>query len=362
MRALCDSRKSHLRITACLRVWRAIKMASSFFAHRADDHLVDAASRTDPRNPYLVATYARAQQALGIDCWLFGIADAGVIQAAALGLLRRGRILRSVDIPSAPVVAADSPFWSGVDAFCRDAGITNVEISTYASARASIPVLRGEEERIRRTEFELPLVGRDVYAELSGHHRARVRKARKSGVSMRRSVSDEALDTHLALQAHSMARRRARHEDVPLEFARADDAALLASGAGELYQAVLHDEVASSLLILRSKHGAYFKSAGNSAEGMHVGASHFLVLESATSLREEGVEVFLLGGARQSEEGLRAFKSGFGSTLIEAEAVVAYVGGPLRRRVSAAVESIQRAITPRGSPAKEGVAGGGACW
>ena len=226
-----------------------------------------------------------------------------------------------------------------------------MEISTFASARASIPAMRGEEERIRRTEFELPLVGRDVYAGISGHHRARVRKARKSAVTMRRSVSDEALDAHLALQANSMARRRARHEDVPLEFVRADDAALLASGAGELYQAILHDEVASSLLILRSKSGAYFKSAGNSTKGMQVGASHFLVLESATSLQAEGVEVFFLGGARESEVGLRAFKSGFGSTPIDTEAVVAYVGGPLRRRVSAAVESIQRAVTPRASPA-----------
>ena len=41
------------------------------------------------------------------------------------------------------------------------------------------------------------------------------------------------------------------------------------------------------------------------------------------------------------------FKTGFGSTPVETEAVVAYVGGRFRRRVSVAVETIQRAVTPR---------------
>jgi hypothetical protein len=326
-------------------------MAPSFFARRADDQSVDAASRTDSRNPFLTGAYMRAQRALGIDCWLFGIEDADTIKAASLGLLRRGRILRSVDIPSAPALAANSMFWSGLDTFCRDAGVTNLEISTFASPHSPIPALRGEEERIQRTEFELPLEGRDLFAELSTHHRTRVKKARKNGMTMRRAVSDEALDAHLALQANSMARRQARNENVPLEFARADDAVLLASGAGELHQAMLHDQVASSLLIVRSSSGAYFKSAGSSTEGMSVGASHFLVHETAMALQSEGIELFFLGGARQHEVGLRAFKSGFGSVPVDTEAVVAYVGGRFRRRVSAAVESIQRAITPHSSMA-----------
>jgi hypothetical protein len=336
---------------ACLRSWPLIEMAVRFFAHRADDQSVEAASRTDSRNPYLVAAYMRAQAAQGTECWLFGIEDRGAITAAALGLLRRGRILRSVDIPSAPNVAGNSIFWSGLDAFCRNEGVTNLEISTFASPHSSIPALRGEEVRIQRTEFELPLLGRDLFAKLSSHHRTRVKKAKKNGMTMRRAVSDEALDAHLALQANSMARRKARNENVPLEFARADYAVLLASGAGELFQAMLRDQAASTLLILRSTRGAYFQSAGSSTRGMSLGASHFLVLETAMTLQSEGIELFFLGGARPHEEGLRTYKSGFGSTPVDTEAVVAYVGGWFRRRVSTAVESIQRAVTPRFSPA-----------
>jgi hypothetical protein len=80
---------------------------------------------------------------------------------------------------------------------------------------------------------------------------------------------------------------------------------------------------------------------------MRIGASHFLVLEAAVALQSEGIETFFLGGARAHEEGLRAYKLGFGSRPIETEAVTAYVGGRFRRRISEAVESIQRAVTPR---------------
>ena len=60
---------------------------------------------------------------------------------------------------------------------------------------------------------------------------------------------------------------------------------------------------------------------------MAIGASHFLRYETAATLQAEGIEMFYLGGARASEDGLRAYKSGFGTTPIETDAVTAYVGG-----------------------------------
>ena len=68
--------------------------------------------------------------------------------------------------------------------------------------------------------------------------------------------------------------------------------------------------------------------------------------ETAMALQAEGIEMFYLGGAREQEEGLRAYKSGFGTTPIETDAVTAYVGGRLRRGISAVVESIQGAGKP----------------
>jgi hypothetical protein len=318
-------------------------MPTSFFADPADDASLDRASRTDPDNPFLIAAYMRAQRALGLEGWLLGVKEDDSVQAAALCLLRSGRLRRSLTIPASPAVPVDSPFWVGLDAFCRDHGVTDLELSTFATPASIIPRVRGETARVLRTEFAMPLAGRDVWAAVSKSHRERVKKGRKHGLVVRRESSATAIDAHVALHINSMERRKSRGENVSLEFARIGPAALLAAGAGELFQAMLGDHVASSLLVLRSAKGAYSESSGNSGEGMKIGASHFLRYETAAILQAEGTEMFFLGGARPHEEGLRAYKAGFGTTPIDTEAVAAYMGGRLRHTLSGVVESLQAA-------------------
>lgn len=322
-------------------------MTASFFAHEADDASLDRAAPSDPDNPFLVVPYLRAQRALGQSGWLLGVEDGGEVVGAALCFLKSGRIRRSLTVPSSPPVAVDSPFWHGLDGFCREHGITDLEISTFASPESAIPPMRGEAERIRRTEYALSLAGVDLWAGVSKSHRDRIKKGRKNGLTVRREPSNAGIDAHVALHVTSMDRRKSRGENVSLEFERDVSAALLSAGAGELYQAMLGDHVASSLLVLRSRTGAYSESSGNSREGMNIGASHFLRFETAMALQAEGIEMFYLGGARSHEEGLRAYKSGFGTTPIDTDAVTTYVGGRLRRGVSAIVESIQGASKPR---------------
>lgn len=321
-------------------------MSESFFAREADDASLDRAAHGDPDNPFLVARYLRAQRALGQRGWLLAVEIDGVVQGAALCFLKSGRIRRSLSIPSSPLVAAESLFWPGLDAFCRERGITDLEISTFATPESVIPRMRGESERIRRTEYALPLVGVDLWAGVSKGHRHRINRGRKNGLTVRRDSSAAAIDAHVALHVASMDRRKSRGEDVSLEFERSTSAALVAAGAGELYQAMLGDHVASSLLVLRSRTGAYSESSGTSREGMNVGASHFLWFESATLLQAEGTEMFYLGGARAHEEGLRTYKSGLGATPIDTDSVTAYVGGRLRRGVSAVVALLQSASKP----------------
>jgi Acetyltransferase (GNAT) domain len=327
-----------------MKVFREVLVGPIFFSRRADDALLDLAAATDPDNPFLVGAYMRAQRALGLDAWIVGEETRGTLRSAALGVIKSGRIRRSLFINSLPSFPSDSDFWRGLEDFCAEHGITDLELATRASPESIIPPIRGELERIGRAEFVLRLAGRDIHAGMSNHHRARVRKGTKRGLTIRVSRNSVALDAHIALHMHSMLRREARGEEVPLEFARVGPLAYLEAGAGSLYQAILRDEVVSSLMILRSATGAYFESGGSSSEGMRIGASHFLLFQTAVSLQAEGVETFFLGGARPSEEGLRAYKAGFGAVPVDTESVSAYVGGRLRRRVSAAVESIQNAI------------------
>ena len=322
-------------------------MPETFSARAADEATLERASRTDPDNPFLTARYLESQRMLGREGWLLSLEDAGGMRAAALSFLERGRLRRTLTIPSSPPVAVESPFWSGVRAFISEHGITDLEVSTFASPESRIPHWPDELERIDRTEFAMPLKDVELLPRVSKSHRERISKGRRKGLVVRREASDAAIDAHVALHINSMDRRKSRGEDVPLEFERAGSAALLASGAGELFQAMLGDHVASSLLILRSPTGAYSESSGNSKEGMAIGASHFLRYESASTLQAEGVEIFYLGGVRPEEEGLRSFKAGFGSTPIDTQSVSAYVGSPMRRHLSSAIQWLRSTAADR---------------
>ena len=309
-------------------------MAGTFVARAADVALLDRASLTDSDNPFLTSRYFQSQRSLGRDAWLLSLEDAGAMTSAALCFLERGRMRTTFVIPSSPPMPLESTFWGGVQSFIAEHGVTDVELSTFATPESRIPSMRGETERIERTEFAMPLPDAELLSRISKSHRERISKGRRTGLVVRRESSDAAIDAHVALHINSMDRRRSRGEDVSLAFERAGSAALLGSGSGELYQAMLGDHVASSLLVLKAVKGAYSESSGNSEEGMGIGASHFLRYETAVTLQAEGIELFYLGGARAHEEGLRSFKAGFGTTLIDTQSVTAYVGGPLRKKLS----------------------------
>jgi hypothetical protein len=309
-------------------------MTATFFAQPADDVSVDRASVTHPANPFLTPSYVRAQKALGYDAWLLGLTDGAVPQASALCLIRGGLLHRWMTIPASPAVPTDSIFWAGLDSFCRERGVTDLELSTFANPGGRIPELRGETERVERTEFEMNLLNKDLWAGISKSHRERINQGRKRGLVLRRGRSEAAIDAHVALHINSMDRRALRGENVALTFERITRAALLTSGAGELFQAMLGDEVVSSLLVLRSSTGAYCESSGNSANGMKIGASHFLRYETALALQAEKTEVFYLGGARATEAGLHRYKSGFGATPHPMASVNACTSSRLRRKIS----------------------------
>ena len=71
--------------------------------------------------------------------------------------------------------------------------------------------------------------------------------------------------------------------------------ALLASGSGEIFLAVRGEQVMSSGLVLRSRKGAYYQSAGNSPDGMKLGSSAFLISQIAGTLQQEGICLFNRG-------------------------------------------------------------------
>jgi hypothetical protein len=316
-------------------------MTATFFARPADDLSIDHASVTHPANPFLTPSYVRAQKALGYDAWLLGLTDGAAPQASAVCLIRRSMLHRSMMIPAFPAVPTDSKFWAGLDSFCRERGVTDLELSTFANPGERIPALRGETERVERTEFEMNLLSTDLWAGISESHRERINQGRTHGLVLRRGRSEAAIDAHVTLHINSMDRRTLRGEIVAQTFERSIRAALLTSGAAELFQAMLGDEVVSSLLVLRSSTGAYCESSGNSASGIKIGASHFLRYETALALQAEKTEVFYLGDARSTEADLPRYTSGFGATAHPMASVIASTRSRLRRKISTVAKLIR---------------------
>jgi RimJ/RimL family protein N-acetyltransferase len=294
-----------------------------------------------PANPFSSPAYARAMTAVGYTPLSIVGEDVTGEVRATIGFLKGGRLNKTLLCPTLPRLASTAPFWHSLIGFCRTRGVTELSLSSAASEGVFIPPITGEFERIPRTEFLLDLTREDLWAGVGRSHRDRIKKARKLGVSIAVSTTEDALRSHVELHSNSMHRRSARGETVPLDEDDVFMRHLLSSGAGHLYQAVLDGRVLSSLLMVRSAKGAYSQSSGNSAEGMSIGASHFLRYETACAMKLLGIEAFFLGGCRPHESGLRMYKEGFGARAIPMESVEAYLGSRIRRRLSTAARLLR---------------------
>lgn len=277
-----------------------------------------------PENPFLTHSYATVRQRLGEELVML---EAGPQLCPAY--VKRGRISANLEVPSLPFAPSDG-FVSYLVHFCRRRHIYEADLYTFASRKLNIPKLPREIERRNRTEFLFDLTVPAEKWKIGETHRRHIRRAQKNAISVRRARS-EGLRDHLSVCGDSMLRRRERGENVPSVEHDPQLAALVQGGVGELFQAVRQETVLSSMLVIRSRTGAYYHSAGTSPEGMELGASHFLVHFIAGLLQDEGMESFNLGGAEVESPGLRAFKSRFGTRPVETETVRAVLCGTSHR-------------------------------
>jgi len=303
---------------------------------------LEALAAVSPENPFATAAYLRAEQSLGAQPWLLGCEDGGRLTYGCFGFLRFGRLNRRLTIPSLP--SADEPFWSGLREFNRAHGITVLELNSFASPVLSIPALGEETGRLARHEFRLHLDVPEakLVERMRINHRQSLRKGIKSGIEVRITNDWAALDDHLLLMKSSMTRRQARGESVSYDDSHKNLRRFLETGFCRLFFAVLGSETVSSMLVARSKQGAYLYTSGTSPEGMAVGASHFLIHEIALTSRREGAIVFNLGGVADLNSGLAQYKRHFGAEVVSLEAAEFYVGSPWRRAIGLVVNRVRR--------------------
>jgi lipid II:glycine glycyltransferase (peptidoglycan interpeptide bridge formation enzyme) len=238
-------------------------------------------------------------------------------------------------------LADSAAFWDGMFATCRRARVTNLEVHSYASVACAIPKSQYETYRVPRTEYVINLSEPDLCGPLRANCRRSINRARREGMSIRRSTSETDALIHCGLLAESMVRRQGRGENVSAVANPKPILAYLRSGSGILIQAIWSDEVVSSMLVLLSQNGCYEQSSGTSVEGMKRCASHFLVFEAASQLKSEGKVVFNLGGVSGDNPGLVLFKTGFGPEERRLEAVDLELGSRFHRTLVSTLRSLR---------------------
>lgn len=301
-------------------------------------------SRLQPRNPFCTAAYLAARRGAGA-VWLLGVRQQEELIAGCGALLAAGRLNRSLEIESFPMLGPDTGvFADGLAAFCNAQGISRLSLNTFASpAGCVLPLFPGERARVPRREFLLDLRTADLAAGLASNHKRRIKAAEKAGVAVR-AAGTAGVAAHVALMQETFERRRQRGEAVPQQIDSVPLEAYVAGGAARVYQACLGDRVVSSILILLSPSGGYYQSAGNSPESLSTGASHLLVYRVAQMLQKESIEDFNLGGVSEENPGLVRFKEGFGAQAVELEAAEFDVGPPWKTAVTSMAALVSRAV------------------
>jgi hypothetical protein len=274
--------------------------------------LYQAVTRLKPENPFCTLAYSTAQASMGVMNWLFVLRDGGGIVDACVGHLRTGRLCRTIEIESAPSVSADSSFWPYLFAWCKERRLSELQLGSFASATSQFPKSPFLIRRQERIEWILELQS-DFESRFSAKHCHSIRKARAAGLEVIRTSDASAAPIHVELMNASSERRRDRGENVSVRD-RAERYCLLTnSGAGMYFQACRGAEVLSSAYVLLSRSGAYCYSAGTSIAGTTLGASHLVMAQIASMLRDDGYTVFNLGGAGPENPGLQRFKRRFGA-------------------------------------------------
>lgn len=290
-----------------------------------------------PFNPFNTAQYLDAVRRQQYEPWVLSIADSDETSAGCIAMAKSGKLNTWLQIDSLPELKTAEQrrvFWVGLGQFCGQAGVSVLQLNSFASKSASIPPFENEVWRKRRYEFVLHLADRELWPALSSNHRRNIKRARKSSIEIRRSGSESACRVHMSLIGRSQERRRKRGESVVELEGVAPCLALVQSGAGELYQALNGETVVSSILLLKSRRGAYYHSAGTHPDGMALGASHLLLHDCCLQLQDESKDVFNLGGVSELDSGLARFKGGFGAEPRELESMEARLGRTLRSAIA----------------------------
>lgn len=169
---------------------------------------------------------------------------------------------------------------------------------------------------------------RDGYEVLAGRFekqtlRRSIQKASKSGVLVREGTSENDLDIFYALQVNT--RKRLGVPAQPRGFFEAVWHHMMQSGLGFLLIAEKEGKPLAANMYFRFGTTVYYKYGASDFRYKEFRPSHAVMNEAIRKACAEGAMLFDFGRSDRDGEGLRRFKSGWGST--EAPLVYTRLGG-----------------------------------
>lgn len=230
---------------------------------------------------------------------------------------------------------AEGAATAALDAARRAAGISRLEV------RSVLP-RSGAHPRAAGVTHVLPLAA-DPDDVWRGFHKSQVqrnvKRAEREGVTVRRAESrDDLLDTFYAL--HLATRRRLGVPIQPRRFFRLLWERVLEPGGGFVLVAEAAGEPAAAAVFLTSSDTVVYKFGASDAAAWPLRPNHALFWHAIRTCCEAGHRRFSFGRTDLDDEGLRAFKRGWGAAEAPLEYSVlgeapreSHAGGGLSRRV-----------------------------
>ena len=326
---------------------------TTFTLTEITDNALSVASEHNWGSPFYTLAYVRARVDAGDKPFLLFSSQHGRDECC-LAFFRRGRLSRTLEIPSFPNVADPQALANAVESLARTTGADDVYVNSYGSRAALLPRMQNENTRFSREELLLDLTVENPLAAVARNHRGSVRLAEKAGLRLAVRQSYQACLRHVELMTDATQRREQRGDRVTYLSDAGPLWALVKNGAADLFQAVQGDVAVASMLLLRSPSVAYMHTSGTTSEGRAMGAAPFLITSAALELKGDGCECFNLGGVRSAESGLRDFKLRFGATPVQLEALQCRPHWSVRRpaqrivRIAASIAGVARASIPSG--------------
>ena len=247
--------------------------------------------------------------------WTILYPVSGASAVHAVGILRRGRMSRHLDVMLlSPLPDHSSHFWDAILDFASDNRASSIEIEFLGSDADRLPDLQGVNHRVDALSYVVDLDRSGQMATYSSNHKRNIRKAIKSGMTVIRPTDDAALETHLRLCNESYTRHEQAGKASGPRVRKVDLVKYFTSGSAQLYQASIDGVVVSSLLIVMIEDAAFYDTGGTDSQGFKLGASHFLMHSIIEELKEKGFKFLNLGVSGESRKGLTQFKAGFGAS------------------------------------------------